>query len=61
MLDILVYAVALLYFCWMSHCVSQACLLYRVRHLGQKAGFAGLIVWALLAVFPTFVWLYFWS
>lgn len=61
MLDILMYAVALLYFCWMSHMVSQACLVYRARHSGEKAGAAGFVVWILLAVFPTLLWLCLWS
>lgn len=61
MLDILAYAIAIVYFVWMSVLISDACLEYRVRHLGDKAGAAGFIVWVLLAVAPTLVWLYFWS
>ena len=61
MLDLLAYVVAFVYFVWMSVLVSNACLLYRAQHLGEKAGFAGFVVWVLLAVFPTALWLFLWS
>lgn len=58
MISLFIYAIAVLYFCWMSHNVSQACLVYRARHNGEKAGFAGFVIWVCLAVFPTLILVY---